>query len=103
MAGGGCSLPFFVGILGWCPLRTGTGRHPEGVSPMIGSRIVLLCSAVVLPQMAVAGLPDTNPAGLGNMNAYLPFCTEVDRKDPALFQAEWDSIVSSGTSQELKA
>jgi hypothetical protein len=65
------------------------------------SRILLLCSAVALPHMAMADLASTNPAGLGDVHALLDFCTKVDPKDAASFQAEWASIIGGASSKQV--
>jgi hypothetical protein len=68
---------------------------------MKGIRIFLLCTTVAIPQLAMAGLAETSPQGLGIVRAILTFCTQVDPRDAAAFQTEWDSIVGGATSQQL--
>ena len=68
---------------------------------MKSSRVLLLCSALALPQLAMAGLADTSPQGLGIVNAFLMYCTTVDPRDAASFQQEWKSIVGDGSSHQL--
>jgi hypothetical protein len=58
-------------------------------------RILLLCGAAALPQLAMAENPD--PQALGMVNAILTFCAEVDPRDAQSFQAEWNSL-GSGTT-----
>ena len=60
--------------------------------------IILLCSAAALPQLAMADLSVTNPAGLGQMRAFLDFCSQADPQYSASFKAEWQSIVGGQTS-----
>jgi len=64
-------------------------------------RVLLLCAAVALPQLAMAGLADTSPQGLGIVNAVLKFCTSVDPRDTASFQSEWSSIVGSASTAQV--
>jgi hypothetical protein len=61
-------------------------------------RILLLCSAAALPQLASADLSVTNPAGLGQMHALLDFCSQTNPQNSASFQAEWKSIVGNQAS-----
>jgi hypothetical protein len=58
-------------------------------------RILLLCGAAALPQLATAANP--SPQALGMVNAILTFCTEVDPRNAQSFQAEWKSL-GSGTT-----
>ena len=60
--------------------------------------IVLLCSAAAIPQLALADLSVTNPAGLGQMHALLDFCSQTNPQNSASFQAEWKSIVGNQAS-----
>jgi hypothetical protein len=60
--------------------------------------IVLLCSAAAVPQLALADLSVTNPAGLGQMHALLDFCSQANPQNSASFQAEWKSIVGNQAS-----
>jgi hypothetical protein len=61
--------------------------------------IVLLCSAAAaVPQLALADLSVTNPAGLGQMHALLDFCSQTNPQNSAAFQAEWKSIVGNQAS-----
>ncbi|SRR5258708_11792460 len=62
-------------------------------------RTLLLCSAIALPQLAMAGLP--SPQSLGMVHAILVYCAEVDPRDAATFQQEWTSIVGGSTVQTL--
>jgi hypothetical protein len=55
--------------------------------------ILLLCVAAATPQLALADLAVTNPAGLGQVHALLDFCTQFDPRNSASFQAEWQSII----------
>lgn len=68
---------------------------------MKANRILLLCSALALPQLALAGLADTNPQGLGDVQAVLKFCAEVNPRDAAAFQELWASIVGDSTGKQL--
>jgi hypothetical protein len=60
--------------------------------------IVLLCSAAAVPQLALADLSVTNPAGLGQMHAFLDFCSQTNPQNSTSFQAEWKSIVGNQAS-----
>jgi len=60
--------------------------------------IVLLCSAIAVPQLALADLSVTNPAGLGQVHALLDFCSQANPQNSASFQAEWKSIVGNQAS-----
>jgi hypothetical protein len=62
---------------------------------MKGFRILLLCGAAALPQLAMAENP-SSPA-LGMVNAILTFCAEVDPGNAQSFQAEWRSFASGTT------
>jgi hypothetical protein len=62
-------------------------------------RIVLLCSAVALPQLAMAALP--SPQALGTVNAILTFCEAVDPRDVATFQQEWASVQVGSTAKQV--
>ena len=66
---------------------------------MKANRLLLLCSAVVLPQLALAELP--SPRALGTVNAILTFCTAVDPHDAKSFQREWKSVLSGTTDAQL--
>ena len=57
-------------------------------------RVVLLCAAAALPQLAQADLSITDPAGLGVVRAYVNFCTTVDPQNAPAYRTEWLSIVS---------
>src|SRR5258708_30683700 len=61
--------------------------------------ILLLCSAVALPQLALAELP--SPQALGTVNAILTFCTAVDPHDAKWFQQEWKSVLGATTDKQL--
>jgi len=58
-------------------------------------RILLLCGAAALPQLAMAETP--SPQALGMVNAILTFCSDVDPRNAPSFQAEWKSL-GSGTT-----
>jgi hypothetical protein len=58
-------------------------------------RILLLCGAAALPQLAMAETP--SPQALGMVNAILTICAEVDPRDAQLFQAEWKTFGSETT------
>jgi hypothetical protein len=58
-------------------------------------RIVLLCGAAALPQLAMAANP--SPQALGMVNAILTFCAEVDPANAQSFQAEWKTFASGTT------
>jgi hypothetical protein len=60
--------------------------------------ILILCSAAAMPQLAMADLSVTNPAGLGQMHALLDFCSQANPQNSASFQAEWKSIVGDQAS-----
>jgi hypothetical protein len=62
---------------------------------MKGFRILLLCGAAALPQLAMAANP--GPQALGMVNAILTFCAEVDPRNAQSFQAEWKTF-GSGTT-----
>jgi hypothetical protein len=62
-------------------------------------RTLLLCSAIALPQLAMAELPSSQ--SLGMVKAILAYCAEVDPRDAASFQQEWASIVGGSTAQTL--
>jgi hypothetical protein len=66
--------------------------------------IILLCSAAALPQLASADLAVTNPAGLGQVRAFLDFCTGTDPQDASSFKSQWHSIVGgqSGLLAEIE-
>jgi hypothetical protein len=66
---------------------------------MKANRFLFVCSAVALPQLAMASLNDTDPRGLGTVNAILQFCTQVDPSDAATFRQIWNSIVGGETAQ----
>jgi hypothetical protein len=66
---------------------------------MKANRILLLCSAVALPQLALAEMP--SPQALGTVNAILTFCTAVDPHDAKSFQQEWTSVLSGTTGAQL--
>jgi hypothetical protein len=68
---------------------------------MKANRILLLCSALALPQLAMADLADTNPQGLGDIQALLKFCAQVDPRNAAAFQQQWASIVGNSTGKQL--
>jgi len=68
---------------------------------MKANPILLLCSALALPQLAMAGLADTNPRGLGDVQAVLKFCAEVDPRDASAFRELWASIVGDSTGKPL--
>jgi hypothetical protein len=56
-------------------------------------QMLLLCSAAALPQLASADLAVTNPAGLGQVRAFLDFCITSDPQDAGSFKSQWQSIV----------
>jgi len=62
--------------------------------------IALLCSAVALPQLAMAD-PSADPQGLGTVHALLTYCTQVDPGDTPTFQAEWKRIAGGASDQQL--
>ena len=68
---------------------------------MKANRILLLCTALVLPQLAMADVADTNPQGLGDIQALLKFCARVDPRDAAAFQQQWASIVGTTTGKQI--
>jgi hypothetical protein len=51
-----------------------------------------------MPQLALADLSVTNPAGLGQVHALLDFCSQTNVQNSAAFQAEWKSIVGNQAS-----
>jgi hypothetical protein len=65
------------------------------------NRILLLCSAIALPQLAMADVANTNPAGLGDVHALLAYCAKVDQPNAASFNAEWNNIVGGATAKQL--
>ena len=66
---------------------------------MKANRILLLCSAVALPQLAMADLP--SPESLGTVSAILTFCAQMDPHDAKSFQQEWKSVVGGTTDAKL--
>jgi hypothetical protein len=70
---------------------------------MKGIRIFLLCGAVALPQLAMAGVSDTNPEGLGIVRAILSYCAQVDPHDAATFQQEWSTVMGGATGKQIDA
>jgi hypothetical protein len=64
-------------------------------------RILMLCGAVALPQLAMAGVADTDPQGLGMVHAILTYCAQVDPHDAAAFQQQWASIVGNATNKQI--
>ena len=68
---------------------------------MKANRILLVCTALVLPQLAMADVADTNPQGLGDIQALLKFCERVDPRDAAAFQQQWASIVGTTTVKQV--
>jgi hypothetical protein len=64
---------------------------------MKASRILLLCSAVALPQLALAN-SQVDAQWLGTVEGILDFCVKVDPKDAASFQALRKSA-DGGTSE----
>jgi hypothetical protein len=62
---------------------------------MKGFRILLLCGAAALPQLAMAENP--SPQALGMVNAILTFCAEVDPRNAQSFQAQWKTFGSATT------
>ena len=67
------------------------------------SRILVLCSAVALPHLAMADLASTNPAGLGDVHALLDFCSRTDPKDASSFQAEWANILGGAAAAQVSS
>lgn len=59
------------------------------------NRVLLLCSVVALPQLAMAST--NSPQSLGTIHAILDFCTEVDPHDSASFEQLWRNV-SGGAS-----
>jgi hypothetical protein len=68
---------------------------------MKANRILLLCSAVALPQLALADAP--SPQALGMVDAILTYCAKVDPKDADSFRAQWASISHGSESLEHSA
>jgi len=65
------------------------------------NRILLVCSALALPQVAMAGAADINPKSLGIVHAILQFCSQVDSRNAGSFQAEWQSVVGRTSERKL--
>jgi len=63
------------------------------------SRILFLCSAVALPQLAMADQP--TPQALGMEKAILNFCAEVDPRHTASFQTQWKVLSGGVPAQQL--
>jgi len=63
--------------------------------------LLVLCSVIALPQMAMADLASTNPAGLGDVHALLSYCADADPADADSFKAQWKSIVSGASEKAL--
>jgi hypothetical protein len=68
---------------------------------MKASRILLLCSAVTLPQFAMAEMP--SPQALGIVQAVLNYCAQVDPKEAALYQAQWKLVVGKASLQQVNS
>ncbi len=70
---------------------------------MKASRILCVCAAVVLPQLAAAedhrGQVNISAQALGIVDAVLNYCTQVDPRDTALFQAQRKSVLN-GSSED---
>ena len=75
---------------------------------MRASRILCVLAAVVLPQLAAAedhgqqGQISISPQALGIVEAVLNYCSEVDPRDAATFQAERKNLLggASGDAAE---
>ena len=67
---------------------------------MKASRILILCSAVALPQLAMAELHGS-PQALGMVHAILDFCAQADPHDAAVFRAEWRQLVGGAPDGQL--
>jgi len=65
--------------------------------------IFLLCCAAALPQLAMAGVANTNPQGLGIVHAVLAYCEQVDPSHTAQYQAEWNSLLVGATNQQVSS
>jgi hypothetical protein len=77
------------------------GWVTETNETMKPNHILLLCSAIALPQLAMADLASTNPAGLGDVHALLAYCAKVDPANAGSFNAQWNSIVGGATGKQL--
>ena len=70
---------------------------------MKASRILCVCAAVVLPQLAAAedhrSQVNISPQALGIVESVLNFCSRVDPHDAASFEAQRKNLLS-GSSQD---